>query len=334
MLKRREFLTALGIGSLTATAWPRWVDAAPPPGGQDRLGRLLPTRPFGRADEPVTNTCLGGWHVGRYYDENSAQPIIEAALEQGIRFFDNAEQYGRGKSERFYGQHLTPKYRDEVFLMTKTGARSADEARRDLDASLQRLNTDRLDLWQIHAITSPGDVDQRIDNGVLDVVLEAKQRGKARYVGFTGHSSYKAHRRMLEQLHKRGVELDSVQMPINVLDPSYESFITHVLPEAVKRGYAVLAMKTLANGHFTDKGRAGRDEPIVPNQVSLDDALRFVWSLPVTSLVTGVDNADQLKKNCAIARRQQAMPEAERDALIQRLARYAGGEREYYKSGA
>ncbi|MEO0587329.1 MAG: aldo/keto reductase, partial [Planctomycetota bacterium] len=215
----------------------------------------------------------------------------------------------------------------------KTQARSAEKARTDLDESLQRLATDRLDLWQIHAIESPEDVDARIDAGVLDVLLEAKASGKTRYIGFTGHSSFRAHLRMLERLAELGVELDAVQMPVNVLDPSYESFITHVLPEAVRRGYAVLGMKSLGNGTFTDKRDIGRDAPIVPEAVSVEDALRYAWSLPITSLVTGVDDTAQLAENCAVAREQRVMPEAERDALVARLAEYAGRAREYYKSG-
>ncbi|MEM6333503.1 MAG: aldo/keto reductase [Planctomycetota bacterium] len=333
MLHRRDFLAALGVGitGLGTGVWPAWAE--PAVAGEDDAGRVLPTRPFGRAGEPVTAACLGGWHVSRWFDDAGAARIIEASIEQGVRFFDTAEQYGQGESELRYGRHLVPRHRDRVFLMTKTQARSAEQARVHLDESLQRLATDRVDLWQVHAIESPQDVDARVDAGVVDVLLEAKAAGKARYIGYTGHSSFRAHLRMLERLEGLGVEMDAVQMPVNVLDPSYESFITHVLPPAVQRGYAVLGMKALANGRFTDKGGVGRDAPIVPDAVSVDDALRYAWSLPIASLVIGVDDTAQLTENCAVARQQRVMPEAERDALVARLAQYAGRQREYYKSG-
>jgi len=332
MLNRREFLTALGISSLAAAGWPAWAQPASD-GGVDRRGPVLPTRPFGRSGEAVTIACLGGWHVGRWYDDAGAGRIVEAAIEQGVRFFDTAESYAGGQSEQRYGRHLVSRYRDDVFLMSKTMARDAATAREHLDGTLRRLNTDRVDLWQIHSLTSPDDVDNRLDSGVLDVVLEAKADGKARYVGFTGHASYKAHARMLERLAELGVELDAVQMPVNVIDPSYESFVEYVLPTAIDRGYAVLAMKTLANGRFTDKGGIGRREPIVPGELSVAEALRFVWSLPVATLVTGVDGEAQLRENCDVARGELAMTEAERAALVERLAAYAGRSREYYKSG-
>ncbi|MEM9884203.1 MAG: aldo/keto reductase, partial [Planctomycetota bacterium] len=179
MINRRSLLAALGIGSFTGTGWLRWTQAAAAAEGEiDALGRVLPTRAFGRADERVTLACFGGWHLSRFYDDAGAERIVRAAIDAGIRFFDTAESYGPHESERMYGRHLTPRFRDHVFLMSKTMARDAATARQHLDDSLARLRTDRLDLWQMHAIDTPGDVDARIDAGVLDVLLEAKAAGR------------------------------------------------------------------------------------------------------------------------------------------------------------
>ena len=163
--------------------------------------------------------------------------------------FDTAESYADGESESRYGRFLTPKYRDQVFLMTKTTGKDSKTVERHLDESLKRLNTDYLDLWQIHSIGSPEDVDARIENGVLDVFERAKASGKVRFIGFTGHRNPAAHKRMLERTMDSDL-FDTCQMPVNVLDPSYHSFIEQVTPTLQQRKIGLLAMKTLADGRF------------------------------------------------------------------------------------
>ena len=302
----------------------------------DRLGKVLPLRRLGRSGPTVTNLGVGGYHVGNASDRD-AQAIIEKALEEGIRFFDNAPFYGGGIAEKKYGKFLTPKYRDSVFLMTKTLAGSKKSALADLDASLSRMKTDHVDLWQMHSLDSPGDVDSRIENGVLDAFLEAKQKGKVKYFGFTGHSSYKAHMRMLEMIKKYNFKMTSSQMPVNPADPHYKSFITNVVPKCVDAGIGVLAMKTLSDGRFFGGNRGwGRKnvsvKPIVPNILSVEDVLGFVWSLPVTTLISGMENAKQVSQNAALARKTWDWNQAERQKRIDAVAKIAGPDLEFYKN--
>ncbi|MCP4739496.1 MAG: aldo/keto reductase, partial [Bosea sp.] len=174
----------------------------------DRLGKLLPLRKLGSSGPTVTNLGVGGDHVGSA-SEKDAQAIIEKALAEGVRFFDNAPFYSGGRAEERYGKILTPKYRDVSFIMTKTLAKNRKNALKDLDTSLSRMKTDYVDLWQVHALENPKDVEERVQNGVLDAFLEARKKGKVRNIGFTGHESYKAHLKMLEELKKRGVRMAS-----------------------------------------------------------------------------------------------------------------------------
>lgn len=297
---------------------------------QDRFGELLPQRLLGKTGEAVTMLGLGGAHISRM-SESEAEKTIETAIAGGVRFFDNAEQYGNGLGEERYGQFLCPKYRDVAFLMTKTRATDAKTARQHLEDSLRRLKTDYLDLYQIHAISSPGDVDDRLQNGVLEYLQEAKAAGKIRHIGFTGHQDFHAHQRMLESTDIP----ETCQMPINAFDPNYKSFINNVLPKLVEKNVAPLAMKTLANGGFfggTSHFNSGDKPRIVPNALSVQEALYFVWSLPVSVLITGPDHAEMLQEKIDLARSFTAYSEAERQQLVEKVASFDGGTVEYYKA--
>ncbi len=339
-ITRRGFLQSVGTAA-GAAAGSQLVLAAQtePAVTQDRFGKLLPQRRMGRSDQWLTILGVGGAHLGRL-PEQEAQACVELGIEQGVRFWDNAVMYQNGGSESRYGRLLIPRYRDAIFVMTKTIARDAAAARKDLDQSRQRMKLDVIDLWQIHGIETPADVDARIENGVLDVVLEAKNKGIVRYVGFTGHHAVSAHLHMLQRLKERGVELDTCQMPINVVDPGYESFIRKVLPALVDRGYAPLAMKTLAYGQLFGKAtswvaerRVSDDKlvDLIPDQLSLADCLRFVWSHPVCSLLVGFDSAEQLGENIAIAREASTFNAEARERIAEAAAQIAGPEVEFYK---
>jgi predicted aldo/keto reductase-like oxidoreductase len=313
MQDRREFLQALA--GLTAgltfgeLGWAEQGGAA-----SDRLGELLPLRQFGGTNEQVTMLGLGGFHIGMGSDK-SAQARIEAALEGGVRFFDNAEAYHGGESEHRYGRHLVRKYRDVSFIMTKTGARDADTARRHLEGSLRRMNLDTIDLWQMHSLTNEADAENRIENGVLDVMRQAQEEGKVRYIGFTGHRSYKAHQRMLELFP----DTAAVQMPINAADPGNKSFIDNVLPQTLEQQAAPIAMKTLADGAFHgDRGGAtGKNgRTLVPDVISLEQALRFAWSMPVSVSLTGTDTVEMLQEKIDLVRRFKRMAEADRKQVV------------------
>ncbi len=297
---------------------------------RDRLGDLLPLRRLGRTGVDVTMLGVGGWHLGSM-SGSEAQRTIEVALEGGVRFFDSAESYQNGGSESYLGRFLVPRYRDVAFVMTKTTAPDAATAQKHLEDSLRRLNTDYIDLWQVHSLRSPGDVDGRIENGVLDVVIKARDEGRVRHIGFTGHSSPHAHLRMLE----RTDIFETAQMPINALDPGFESFVDQVLPVLVRRDLGVIAMKTLANGRFFRS--ISRDDllentTVVPGRITVGDALNFVWSLPVSVLVTGQDNPAQLTEKIELAKAFTALTDSEREVLVGRVADLAGREVEYYKT--
>lgn len=334
-MDRRSFIIALAAGASARTVG-AGANNQNPGKERDKLGEVLPQRPLGKSGQKVTMLGIGGYHVG-WTEEKHAPEIIESALDEGIRFFDNAESYQDGESERRYGKYLNPKYRDHIFLMTKTLGRDAKSARKNLEESLRRLNTDHLDLWQIHSVTGPEDVDSRLDKGVLDVVMKAKEEGKVRHAGFTGHSNPEAHMRMLERTRDLS-PFDTCQMPVNVVDSHYHSFIEQVLPELQNQEISLLAMKTLADGRFfasksmRDRNLWRTDDPLIPQRLTIRDALFFVWSLPVSVLITGAENAALVREKADLARSFMKLPEAERNELIEKVADMAGGDVEYYKS--
>lgn len=299
----------------------------------DRLGEVLPKRKLGRTNEYVTMLGTGGYHIG-WTTERDAQEVIEASLEGGVRFFDTAESYGDGMSETRYGKYLTPKYRDLVFLMSKSTGVDAKTVREHLEATLRRLKTDQLDLYQVHAISTPQDVDNRIQQGVLDVLLKAKEEGKIRYLGFTGHQNPFAHARMLEKTRESNI-FDTVLMPVNVLDQTYFSFTKNVIPQALERNMGILAIKSLADGRFFSKKEQVNwtsEDPLIPNYLSIKEAMHFVWSLPVTVLISGNENATFMREKIALARSFVKLSEEQKTALIEKVTDIAlAGKIEYYK---
>ena len=299
----------------------------------DRLGEVLQKRKLGRTNEYVTMLGTGGYHVG-WTTERDAQEVIEASLEGGVRFFDTAESYANGTSEIRYGKYLTPKYRDLIFLMSKSTGKDAKTVRGHLEGTLRRLNTDHLDLYQVHAISTPEDVDSRIHLGVLDVLLKAKEEGKIRHLGFTGHQNPFAHARMLERTKESDI-FDTVLMPVNVLDQSYFSFTNNIMSKALDRNIGILAIKSLADGRFfAKKEQAGwtTDDPLIPNYLSIKEAMHFVWSLPVSVLISGNENATFMREKIALARSFTKLTEEQKIALIDKVKDIAlTGKVEYFK---
>jgi len=238
------------------------------------------------------------------------------------------------------GRILTPKYRDQIFLMTKTHARTGEQAREHLELSLKALNTEQLDLWQIHTFTTPEDVDQRIASGVLDVFLEAKEKGKTRYIGFTGHQSPHTHLYFLKWLEERGLDLDTCQMPLNVLDPSFESFQKQVLPVLLEKEYGVIAMKTMSGGSMMGKRIDTTPQEIstdmIPDMVretgiSLAELHQYVYTLPVSSLVSGCNTPEELEHNVGVLQNLKKLSESDMQRLIELVKPFAGGIVENYK---
>lgn len=335
-MDRRAFLTALAAGASAAALRGSGEGKNGGGAGRDALGETLPTRRLGRTGEQVTMLGIGGFHLG-WTTERDAEEIIEASLEGGIRFFDSAAAYQDGESERRYGRYLTPKYREHVFLMTKTHAGDAEGARKHLEDSLRQMKTDYIDLWQLHSLRNSDDVDERLEQGVLDVVMKAKEEGKVRYIGFTGHSNPEAHLRILERTEGSD-PFDVCQMPVNVIDPSYHSFVEQVTPKLQQRNIGLLAMKTLADGRFfglktmPHRGVVWQSEdPAIPGRLSIRDALHFAWSLPVSVLITGAENASLVREKVDMAKTFVEMPEERRRELVARVADLADGKVEYFK---
>jgi len=329
MADRRMFLKSLA-GATAGLALAGTAEAA---NDRDRLGEVLPKRKLGRTNQYVTMLGTGGYHVG-WTTERDAQEVIEASLEGGVRFFDTAESYADGTSETRYGKYLTPKYRDLIFLMSKSTGKDAKTVKEHLEGTLRRLKTDHLDLYQVHAISTPEDVDSRIQLGVLDVLLKAKEEGKIKYLGFTGHQNPFAHARMLERTKESDI-FDTVLMPVNVLDQTYFSFTQNIMPKALDRNMGILAIKSLADGRFfARKELAGwtTDDPLIPNYLSIKEAMHFVWSLPVSVLISGNENATFMREKIALARSFSKLTEEQKSALINKVKDIAlSGKVEYFK---
>jgi predicted aldo/keto reductase-like oxidoreductase len=281
----------------------------------------IPLRKFGRHDVQISALGFGGHHLGDAADQPTAKRIIHEAVDGGITFFDNCWEYHNGKSEVWMGGALKGR-REKVFLMTKvcTHGRDGSLASQMLEQSLRRLQTDHLDLWQIHGVSWENDPDLFIrPGGAAEALRKAKEQGKVRFVGFTGHKDPNVHKKMLDT----GFPFDSVQMPLNAFDASFAlSFQSVVLPELIKRGIAPLGMKPLS----------GHGEPITAGELSAEEALRYAMSLPVATTITGMDKLEILQQNLKIAQNFRPMAATEMHALEARIRQAAGdGRFELYK---
>jgi predicted aldo/keto reductase-like oxidoreductase len=284
----------------------------------------MPYRVLGRTGERVSAIGLGGWHLSlKHVDEALSLRIVRTAIDRGITFMDNSWDYNEGRSELRMGQALKDGYRDRVFLMTKVDGRSKPAAARQLDESLRRLQTDRIDLVQHHEILRYDDPHRIFDEeGANAALVEARQAGKLRYIGFTGHKDPHIHLYMLEVARQNGFEFDTVQMPLNVMDAHYRSFERLVLPELVTRQIGVLGMKPIANGLI-----------LKSKTVTAVECLHYAMNLPTSVVITGCDSMAVLEQALEAARTFRAMSEAEVRALLARTAKAASkGEFELFKT--
>jgi predicted aldo/keto reductase-like oxidoreductase len=283
----------------------------------------IPTRPFGRHADRVSILGLGGFHVGLPSTDAEAVRLVHAAIDAGITFMDNAWDYNDGLSEKRMGKAIADR-RANVFLMTKvcTHGRDGKVAMRQLEDSLKRLRTDYLDLWQIHEVVFDDEPARHFSKGgVVEALDKARTQGKVRYVGFTGHKSPQLHLEMLAHNYP----WDSCQLPLNCFDAQFRSFEQHVLPELTRRGIAPIGMKSL--------GGDGRG--VTAKVVSAQDALAYALSLPLATLVSGIDTMKVLKQNVAVARGFRPMTEQARETLRRRVAGVAAdGRFELYKISA
>jgi predicted aldo/keto reductase-like oxidoreductase len=280
-------------------------------------------RTLGRTGERVSMVGVGGFHLSKPADEKLAIRIVREAIDNGINFLDNCWDYAGGESERRMGHALRDGYRDKAFLMTKIDGRTAISASDQLDESLKRLGTDHVDLLQFHEVIRMADPDRIFaSGGALEAVLRARDQGKVRYIGFTGHKSPDVHNHMLDIAEGHGFVFDTIQMPLNVMDAHYQSFEHNVVPRAVKNQIGILGMKPMGDPFVLQS-----------NVVSAPECLRYAMSLPVSVTITGIDSMLTLRQALEVVETFEPLTEAERSSLLKRTAATAqDGRTELYKT--
>ncbi|HEX9485543.1 MAG TPA: aldo/keto reductase [Gemmatimonadales bacterium] len=296
--------------------------STPPPDTSD-VRNGIPYRRLGRTGEMVSLVGVGGYHLGRQADEQETVRIVRTAIDNGINFLDNCWDYNGGASELRMGKALRDGYRDKAFLMTKIDGRNKESAARQIDESLQRLQTDRIDLMQFHEVirmTDPERVFAR--DGALEAVLAAQRAGKVRYIGFTGHKSPAIHLRMLDTARAHGFTFDAVQLPLNVMDAHYDSFARQVVPRLVDEDIGVLGMKPMGDPFV-----------LVSGAVTAVECLHYAMNLPTSVVITGCDSLPVLEQALHAARSFRPLSEPTVAALLERTA-HAGrdGTYELYKT--
>jgi aryl-alcohol dehydrogenase-like predicted oxidoreductase len=267
----------------------------------------MPYRELGKTGEKVSAIGVGGWHLSlKTVDQKLAIEIVRSAIDRGINFMDNSWDYNEGESERRMGKALKDGYRQKAFLMTKIDGRSKKEAMKQLETSLKRLKTDVIDLVQHHEVIRFEDPDRIFDpEGANAALVEAKQQGKLRYIGFTGHKDPHVHLYMLEVAKRNGFQLDTAQMPLNVMDAHFRSFAKVAVPELVKAGVGILGMKSMANGIIL------KSKTVTPTE-----CLHYALNLPTSVVITGIDSMKILDQAFEAVRTFKPMSDAELNALL------------------
>ncbi|HEY0095944.1 MAG TPA: aldo/keto reductase [Archangium sp.] len=285
--------------------------------------QAIPRRKLGRTGEQVSCIGVGGFHIGTQKDEAESIRLIRRALDGGINFLDNCWDYNEGQSELRMGKALRDGYRAKAFLMTKIDGRDKKTAAAQIDESLERLQTDRVDLLQLHEVIHANDPERAFaEGGVIEAMQEARKAGKARFLGFTGHKSPALHLKMLEAAKKHGFRFDAVQLPLNVMDAHYDSFEKRVLPVLVREEIGVLGMKPMG-GSFILESKAA----------TATECLRYSLSLPVSVVITGMDSMDRVEQALSAARGFKPFSEKEVEKLLARTEKAArGGGFEKYKT--
>ena len=293
---------------------------------QSTSNSQIPYRKLGSTGEQVSAIGLGGWHLGfKSIDEEMSIKIIRSALDRGINFMDNCWDYNEGASEIRMGKALRDGYRQKAFLMTKIDGRTKEDASKQLEESLRRLQTDHIDLVQHHEILRYDDPHRIFDEeGANTALVEARIAGKIRYIGFTGHKDPHIHLYMLDVAKENGFKFDTVQMPLNVMDAHYRSFEKLVLPKLVRENIGVLAMKTLANGTILES-----------KTVTAIECLQYALNLPTSVVITGCESMDDLNQAIAAAVTFKPMSDAQVNDLLAKTAQAAAsGQYELFKTSS
>src|SRR6202051_3990181 len=313
-MDRRDFLKTAAAGTLMTSLNHKFAYAA---------AGSFPTRTLGRTGEKVSIVGLGGYHIGMQSDEQESIRIIRTALDGGINFLDNCWDYNGGESEIRMGKALRDGYRQKAFLMTKIDGRNKTAAATQLNESLRRLQTDRIDLLQFHEVIRDSDPDRIFaEGGGMEAAVEARKAGKIRFIGFTGHKSPDIHLKMLATASKHGFTFDAVQMPLNVMDSHFNSFEKKVLPVLLKSDIGVLGMKPMGDHIILESKTA---TPV--------ECLQYAMNLPTSVVITGCDSLPILHQALDAARSFQPMNSSQVAAILARTAKAAeAGQFELYKT--
>jgi uncharacterized protein len=283
----------------------------------------IPYRTLGRTREKVSLIGLGGYHLGKQADPQESIGIIRTGLDEGVNFLDNCWDYNGGQSEIRMGNALRDGYRQKAFLMSKIDGRSKAAATSQIEESLRRLQTDRIDLLQFHEVIRDNDPDRIFaEGGAMEAVLQAQKAGKIRFIGFTGHKSPDIHLKMLATAAKHGFTFDTVQMPLNVMDAHFNSFEKRVLPVLLKNDIGVLGMKPMGDHVILESKTA---TPV--------ECLHYAMNLPTSVVITGCDSVSILQQALRAARSFKPLGSSEVAALLAKTAKSAeAGQFELYKT--
>ncbi len=325
-MNRREALEA--IAALTVTSVAGGTAAAQAPAASSAastrpVAKDMIYRTLGRTGEKVSAIGLGGHHIGRPKDPAEGIRIVRSAVDRGITFMDNCWDYQDGEAERRMGQALRDGYRQRVFLMTKFDGRTKASTAKQIDESLQRLQTDVIDLMQYHENIRMEDPDRFFaTDGPLEALQEAKKAGKIRYLGFTGHKDPAVHVRMLEVADAHGFKFDAAQMPLNPMDAHFRSFEKEVVPRLVGQGTAVLGMKSMGDGLLL---KSGAVTPV--------ECLTYALSLPTSVVITGCESMERLDQAVEVARTFKPLTSAQVAAILGKTRQAAlSGQFELFKT--
>src|SRR6266481_4402215 len=264
-------------------------------------------RTLGNTGEKVSAIGVGGWHLGlSHVNEELAIRIVRSAIDGGLNFLDNCWDYNEGQSETRMGKALRDGYREKAFVMTKIDGRTKQEAMKQLDESLERLQVDCIDLVQHHEIIRFEDPHRIFaEDGANAALVEARQAGKLRYIGFTGHKDPRVHLYMLEVAEQHEFKFDAVQMPLNLMDAHYRSFAGDVVPELVRQNIGILGMKSMANGIL-----------LKSNTVTPIECLHYALNLPTSVVITGIDSMAILDQAFEAVRTFHPLNKEELDTLL------------------
>jgi predicted aldo/keto reductase-like oxidoreductase len=293
-MRRREFLRGTVAGAVAAGAVGRLAANAP-----------MPMRTLGKTEMKISWFCLGGFHMAKDGKDNAVK-MIHRAIDLGVNFLDSAHKYHDGKSDEFYGEALANGLRQKVLLMSKAELRDEASAMRQLEETLRRMKTDYLDLWQCHEVSTMKEVERIFGpKGSLEAFVKAKKQGKVRHIGFTGHADPNVHLALLNGFDG----WETVQHPVNLIDPHYLSFIENVLPKVRAKNMGKIAMKTNAIGRIT-----------MSNIATIPECLRFAMAQNTDTIVSGVETVEQLEENVAILKNEKPFTEEEINQLLSRTS--------------